>query len=444
MSSAISARPWAFTLLLLTIASGAAWSAPAHQAAYLSFTADKAEYAPGETALLSWAATNVNFCQASGDWNGKMPSEGVYRTPPLDGPKSYSLKCPAPGGGVEQTLVLRVTGNSSEVPQDPEAVPEPTLSFAASDDRVPSGGSATLKWAAADADSCTASGGWTGSRPTTGSESVGPLSAGTTFSLSCSGAGGSVTQSVAVAVDALPPTVSLKSSASSIDSGASTTLSWSSTNASACTASGDWSGTRGLSGSESVAPTTSATYTLSCTGDGGSGSASVTVSVAVPAPTLSFSAGETNVSSGGSTTLKWTTSHADTCTASGGWTGAKATTGSQQVGPISASTTFTLSCSGAGGSVVRMLSVGVIADVGLTWIAPTENVDGTPLTDLAGYRIHYGESSGNYTSTAELWDPAATKHTLRLSSGSYYLVMTAVDGETNESGFSNEIVRTVP
>jgi hypothetical protein len=31
----------------------------------------------------------------------------------------------------------------------------------------------------------------------------------------------------------------------------------------------------------------------------------------------------------------------------------------------------------------------------LTWDAPTTNADGTPLTDLAGYRIYYGTTSGN-------------------------------------------------
>jgi ABC-type glycerol-3-phosphate transport system substrate-binding protein len=32
----------------------------------------------------------------------------------------------------------------------------------------------------------------------------------------------------------------------------------------------------------------------------------------------------------------------------------------------------------------------------LTWDAPTTNVDGTPLTDLAGYKVYYGTALGNY------------------------------------------------
>ena len=76
-----------------------------------------------------------------------------------------------------------------------------------------------------------------------------------------------------------PPTVTLSVSPSSITSGDSATLSWSSTNASSCTASGGWSGGKNTSGSQSVSPTSNATYTLTCTGTGGSANKSVTVTV---------------------------------------------------------------------------------------------------------------------------------------------------------------------
>lgn len=81
------------------------------------------------------------------------------------------------------------------------------------------------------------------------------------------------------------PTVSLSASPSSIASGAASTLQWSTTNATACTASGGWSGSEPVSGSASTgALVASATYSLSCTGTGGSASRSVTVTVAPAAP----------------------------------------------------------------------------------------------------------------------------------------------------------------
>ncbi|MBA3757412.1 hypothetical protein H0X09_00910 [Candidatus Saccharibacteria bacterium] len=76
------------------------------------------------------------------------------------------------------------------------------------------------------------------------------------------------------------PTVSLSSSPTSVASGSASTLTWSSTNATSCTASGSWSGAKATSGSQSTGNlTSSSTYSLACTGTGGSASASTTVTV---------------------------------------------------------------------------------------------------------------------------------------------------------------------
>ena len=77
----------------------------------------------------------------------------------------------------------------------------------------------------------------------------------------------------------------------------------------------------------------------------------------------------------------------------------------------------------------------------LGWVAPTENVDGTPLTDLAGYRIYYGDSSRDYSDMADVVDPVVTTHSITLISGSYYVAMTALDADGNESAYSNEVVK---
>lgn len=86
--------------------------------------------------------------------------------------------------------------------------------------------------------------------------------------------------------------VSLTASASSVVAGSPVTLTWSSTNATSCTASGDWSGAKGASGSETVTPATegSETYTLSCRGEGEAYSRSVTVEV-LPVLAITGSAG---------------------------------------------------------------------------------------------------------------------------------------------------------
>ena len=83
------------------------------------------------------------------------------------------------------------------------------------------------------------------------------------------------------------------------------------------------------------------------------------------------------------------------------------------------------------------------ANVTLSWIPPTTKADGTPLTDLAGYKIYYGLSSGNYTQNIDIGN--VTSYTVtNLSTGTaYYFATTAYDTSSNESSFSNEVRKTI-
>ena len=84
----------------------------------------------------------------------------------------------------------------------------PTVNLSANPTTVGAGGSSTLSWTSANVTSCTASSAWSGSKPTTSSETVTPAST-SSYTLACSGAYGSAAQTVTVTVDAQPPTVSL-------------------------------------------------------------------------------------------------------------------------------------------------------------------------------------------------------------------------------------------
>ena len=83
------------------------------------------------------------------------------------------------------------TGSTSEVTVAPAeqqeidpGAPAPTATLSASPTTVDAGGVTTLTWSSSNAESCTASGGgWSGTLPGSGSEVVGPLDQGTTFSL---------------------------------------------------------------------------------------------------------------------------------------------------------------------------------------------------------------------------------------------------------------------
>jgi len=157
----------------------------------------------------------------------------------------------------------------------------------------------------------------------------------------------------ALANGILAPTVKLSADPTTVNSGGSTRLTWSSTNATSCTAAGGWTGTKATSGSQTIGNLTSTTtFSLQCQRRNRvSAVRSVTVTVnAAPTPTATLSANPTLVDSGGSTQLTWSSTNATSCTASGGWSGSKPVSGSQTIGDLAVTTTFSLTCSGAGGS----------------------------------------------------------------------------------------------
>lgn len=79
----------------------------------------------------------------------------------------------------------------------------------------------------------------------------------------------------------------------------------------------------------------------------------------------------------------------------------------------------------------------------LTWDAPTTNVDGSPLTDLGGYKVYASKTSGVYTDTDSKDVGNVTSINIPTTfgqlKGTYCFVATAYDVAGNESDFSNEL-----
>jgi len=256
------------------------------------------------------------------------------------------------------------------------------------------------------------------------------------------------------------PVAILSASPSRIDLGQSTTLSWTSTNASSCTASGGWSGARSTAGSQIVSPTATVNYILTCNGAGGSISASASDSVSVtvnqppsplPAPVVNLLVSSSSIDQGQSATLSWTSTNATSCTASGGWSGTRSTAGIVSASPAVTST-YTLSCNGAGGSASDSVTVTVNTpppqgqDVKLSWAAPVEREDGTPISmaDIAGYRVYYGTAQGSYPNRVDIADRNTMQVTLSdLATGTYYFVVTTYDMDGRESAFSQVVTKSI-
>lgn len=243
----------------------------------------------GGSGTIAWSAPGGSPSSGSN-------SAGFSTTYTTTGSKTVTV---SRGGS---TATCAVTVNTASNPRPPDLVmsaPASVLEYT----------SPTISWTVSGATSCVENPEhWYWSLPvdahTDGSHSVvasAHTSAGTsrTYDMTCSNGSGSVSGSVTVATTALPPTntapaVDLQINSGdgpiSIASGASATLSWSASGNPTPTCTGDWSGTKALSGSESTGtltnpPTGSKTYILTCTNSEGSASDSVTVNVNPQSPT---------------------------------------------------------------------------------------------------------------------------------------------------------------
>jgi probable HAF family extracellular repeat protein len=169
-----------------------------------------------------------------------------------------------------------------------------TIKLTASASTVAIGVPFTLTWSGTSGASCSATGGalapnnapldaWTGTKPASGSLTLSETAAAAlNFTLTCTDGSQTATAKAPVTIEA--PTISLHASTASVAAGQSATLSWTSSYAGHCVASGGgsgdgWSAKTGTSGSTSVEESTagSYTYTMTCT----SGSVSVKASAQI-------------------------------------------------------------------------------------------------------------------------------------------------------------------
>ena len=335
--------------------------------ASVKLNAEPSTLKSGASSMLTWSSANATLCTASGAWSGTKPTSGSQSTGDLNANETYALTCSGAGGNASQSTTISVT----DAP--------PTVALSASPNAVNSGANSMLSWTSTRATACAASGGWSGNKSSSGSQSTGALKANETYTLTCSGSGGSTSQSVSITVKTSAPTITLSANPSTVKSGAGSTLNWSAVNASSCNAGGDWSGVRSVSGSQSTGVlSANSTYTLTCVGAGGSAVQSATVSVTAPAPTVTLSVGPSAIASGGSSTLTWSSMNATSCSAGGGWSGIKAVRGTQSTGTLSANSTFTLTCSGSGGSASQSATVAVKS------LAPVVTLTANPSTVANG------------------------------------------------------------
>lgn len=80
----------------------------------------------------------------------------------------------------------------------------------------------------------------------------------------------------------------------------------------------------------------------------------------------------------------------------------------------------------------------------LSWTPPTENSDGTALTDLAGYQVYYGQSQNNLNKTVTLNNASLSTYVVEnLGSGTWFFALVAVNTHGTTSVFSSVATKTI-
>jgi Putative Ig domain len=80
----------------------------------------------------------------------------------------------------------------------------------------------------------------------------------------------------------------------------------------------------------------------------------------------------------------------------------------------------------------------------VSWVAPTENVNGTALTDLAGFNVYYGTNSASLNQKAAVSNAGATAYTVNgLTTGTWYFAVTSYTSDGVESARSPLSSKTI-
>lgn len=108
-------------------------------------------------------------------------------------------------------------------------------------------------------------------------------------------------------------------------------------------------------------------------------------------------------------------------------------------GWISACAVMATACSSAPEPAVdclgrRMTAAELDGSAQLRWTAPAARSDGSPLADLAGYRVYYGIAPDALSCRIEIGDPQAVEWTVTgLSPGTWHFAVVSIDSARVES-----------
>ena len=312
-----------------------------------SFTTNTSTIDAGGSSTLQWSTTGATSVSINQNIGSVSLSGTQIVNPTVT--TTYTLTAINSFGSVTSTVV--VTVRVTNVPW--------INSFTSSPLTIATGNQATLSWTIAGATSASIFPGIGTVNATSGSQQVSPATT-TTYTLTAINAAGSTTWQVTIIVGDIgqPVINSFAVNPTTINAGQSSTLLWNITNATSASINQSINTVNAASGTYTVTPAVTTTYTLTATNGVGSVTATATVTVSgTGVPVInSFTANPATVTSGGASTLSWSVTGATSVSINQGIGIVVPTSGTRTVNPI-ATTTYTLTATNSNGSVTALVTV---------------------------------------------------------------------------------------
>jgi hypothetical protein len=147
---------------------------------------------------------------------------------------------------------------------------------------------------------------------------------------------------------------------------------------------------------------------------------------------------------GSSMTISWSSTNATACSTNFSGSGVSGSLG--YVPTVAGAQTFTVTCSGTGGTGAGSASSTVAAgtkSVVAKWSVPTTRADGSALAiaDLAGYEVYFSDTAGLVNGTLPVTGGSVASVIVpNLTTGTtYYFTISAVDTAGNKSALSSVV-----
>ncbi len=334
----------------------------------VTFGATPETIGAGESCTLEWEALGAGSVTID-QGIGAVGSSGSITVSPTE-TTTYTITASGTGGTTTADVTVTVLS------------PVPTVTLSALPQTIAQGEPAVLSWTSANAGTCSIDNG-IGTVDTNGSLNITPTET-TTYTITASGAGGAATADITVTVVSSEPTVTLSALPRTITQAESAVLSWTSANAGTCSID-NGIGTVDTNGSLNITPTETTTYTITASGAGGAATADITVTVVSSEPTVTLSALPQTITQGESAVLSWSAANAAGCNIEPD-IGAVTAEGSVTATP-SATTTYTLTAEGPGGTATDAVTVTVVHPV------PTVSLAAAPQSIIGGESAELSWSS---------------------------------------------------